>query len=246
MEKLIVNGLCHSFGFKQILENISFTLEKGEIISILGVSGAGKTTLLRLCANLLDLEDDEYVKNSFKSSAFAFQDARLLPWKNAVSNIALAMIAKGERSKFALEKARKIAFEFGLDEDDLEKFPKDLSGGMKQRVSFARALVCYPSLLFLDEPFTGLDIGLKKELKMHILKVAKETNMSILFITHDPLEAVTLSDRVLLLKSEPASVCKVFEIEKCKFERDESYIHQKTSQILQDEQILKVFEMDKI
>lgn len=245
MERLVVTNLSHSFGFKQVLENINFTLKKGEIISLLGASGAGKTTLLRLCANLLDLEDDEYVKNTFKTSAFAFQDARLLPWKNAVSNIALALIAQKQKSKIAYEKAQQIALSFGLDKLDLLKFPKNLSGGMKQRVSFARALVTKPSLLFLDEPFTGLDIGLKKELKKYVLNVAKQTNMSILFITHDPLEAVSLSDKILLLKSDPANICKVFEIEKNKFERNESYIHQKTSEILQDSMLLKVFEMDK-
>lgn len=96
MERLEVKGLNHSFGFTKILHDINFTLNKGEVLSIVGPSGGGKTTLLHLCADLLDVEEGS-VKNTFLSTAFAFQEPRLLPWKNVIDNISLALIAKGEK-----------------------------------------------------------------------------------------------------------------------------------------------------
>jgi len=245
MEKLEVRNLNHHFGFTEILRDINFTLNKGEILSIVGPSGGGKTTLLHLCSGLLDVEEGR-VTNTFDSSSFAFQEGRLLPWKNVVDNISLGLLAKGEKKNAAIQKAKEIALKFGLEEEDFDKFPKDLSGGMKQRVSFARALVVKPSLLFLDEPFSALDIGLKKELQTHLIKISKEDNIAILFITHDMMEAIRLSDEILLLKADPGHIVKKFSYDLPQEKRDDRFVYEESAKILQDRDIIETFELNTL
>lgn len=243
-EELVVQNVDHSFGFEDILKDINFTLKKGKVLSIVGPSGGGKTTLLHLCANLLDLEEGK-IKNSFRTSSYAFQESRLLPWKNVIDNIAFGLKAKGIKKEKREELSKEIALKFGLEEEDFEKFPKDLSGGMKQRVSFARAMVTNPSLLFLDEPFSALDIGLKKELQTLLIKAIEEKGLSVLFITHDLMEAIKLSDEILVLKAEPVGhIVETFKYDLQKSLRDDEFVYQETAKLLSNKTIINTFELE--
>jgi len=241
MAQLRVSELNFYYGFTQILKEINFEMKEGEIVGIVGPSGGGKTTLLKLCAGLLDLSEGE-IFNTFNTSSMAFQDPRLLPWKTTLENI-MFPISATMSTKEARVRAAAIALRFGLEEKDLHKYPKDLSGGMRQRVSFARALVNNPEMLFLDEPFSALDIGLKRELQDFVLQSCEENLTGVLFITHDLMEAIRLSDTILLLKSDPGEILKTYTIDTPKSQRDDEFVFAKTQEFLRDHDILTTFEI---
>jgi len=243
MARLKVDNLSFSFGYETILDKISFEVNEGEVVSIVGPSGGGKTTLLRLCAGLLDRQEGK-IENSFETQSIAFQDPRLLPWKNTLDNISFGLKALGVSTKEREERAKEIALQFDLEEKDFIKFPKELSGGMSQRVSFSRALVTKPKLLFLDEPFSALDIGLKRELQDHVMKLIAKKEITIFFITHDIMEAIRLSDKILLLAPDPGRIVKTFEFDMPQEERDDEYVYSETAKILSDREIIETFELE--
>jgi NitT/TauT family transport system ATP-binding protein len=243
MARLKVDDLSFSFGYETILDDISFEVNEGEVVSIVGPSGGGKTTLLRLCAGLLDRQEGK-IENSFETQSIAFQDPRLLPWKNTLDNISFGLKALGVSTKEREERAKEIALQFDLEESDFTKFPKELSGGMSQRVSFSRALVTKPKLLFLDEPFSALDIGLKRELQDHVMKLIAKKEITIFFITHDIMEAIRLSDKILLLAPDPGRIVKIFEFDLPQSKRDDEYVYTQTAKLLSDREIIETFELE--
>ena len=243
MARLKVENLSFSFGYDTILEEMDFEINEGEVVSIVGPSGGGKTTLLRLCAGLLDRQDGK-IENSFTTQSIAFQDPRLLPWKNVIDNIAFGLKAMGVSTEEREKRAKEIALKFDLEESDFDKFPKELSGGMSQRVSFARALVTKPKLLFLDEPFSALDIGLKRELQDHVMKLIAKKEITIFFITHDIMEAIRLSDKILLLAPDPGRIVKEFSFDMPQEQRDDAYVYGQTAKILSDRDIIETFELE--
>lgn len=199
---LSVQGVSKRFetGFTP-LKNIQFDLPSGQFLAVLGPSGCGKTTLLRLLAGLSAPTSGTILKNQAAEEtrlAYVFQEPELLPWRTVQQNVELPLELLSEDSK-----KRQAIAEQALKEVGLEKFrdyyPSALSGGMKMRVSLARALVNQPSLLLLDEPFAALDEVTRFILDESLLELWKSRSMTVVFVTHSISEAAFLSQRVLLL-----------------------------------------------
>ncbi len=229
---LRVRKLHHAFARHEVLDSVDLDLEAGQIVALVGPSGCGKTTLLHLCAGLLHVREGS-IDNGFSSQAFMFQQPRLLPWKTALDNIALGLAAVGMARAERERRARELALRLGLSAVDLDRFPHQLSGGMQSRVSLARALVLEPQLLLLDEPFSALDVGLREELYRLLLAHLAARRMGVLMITHDLMEAVRLSDEILVMAPRPGRIVGRFTLALAPERRDEAWIHRNTARLMQ-------------
>lgn len=186
----------------------------GQFVSLVGPSGCGKSTLLRLVANLdqptagqLTLADPQASER-----AFVFQDANLIPWRTAWENIQLPLELRGKLShddRNAIDAAIRMV---GLRAEDSRKFPRMLSGGMRMRVSLARALVTQPSILLMDEPFAALDDLLRNQLNEQLLDLWQQQKWTTLFVTHNVAEAVFLSQRILVMHAQPGRIVADMEV----------------------------------
>lgn len=189
-----------------ILQDVNLTVEGGNFVSLLGPSGCGKTTLLRLIAGLVPPTSGQVQEASNLQKAFVFQDANLLPWRTVNANIALSLellgVPHAEQAPRIEESLRLI----GLTEQDRLKYPRMLSGGMRMRVSLARALVTHPDLLLLDEPFAALDDMLRQQLNEDLLRIWTQQQWTALFVTHNVAEAAFLSQRVVIMSSHPGMI----------------------------------------
>lgn len=197
-----------------VLNNINLRLYEGEIIAILGKSGSGKSTLLRIMAGLMDpsLGTVYYrgkpVMQPVRGISMVFQTFALLPWLTVLQNVELGLEAQGVDRIARRERALKVIDMIGLDGFETA-LPKELSGGMRQRVGFARALVVNPDVLLMDEPFSALDVLTADNLKSDLIDLwqSKKTGLNgIVFVTHSIEEAITIADRILVFNSNPGSI----------------------------------------
>src|ERR1700689_2710910 len=193
------------------VEGITLTVERGEFVTFLGPSGCGKSTLLKLVSGLSSVSEGEVQVNGMtpvnarELMGFIFQDATLLPWRTVEQNVGL-----GLELEYAARQLRKERVAGMLDLVGLSKvarrYPRQLSGGMKMRVSIARALVSRPRILLMDEPFAALDEMTRDRLNEELLRIYAEQKWTVLFVTHSVAEAVFLSSRIVILASHPGRV----------------------------------------
>lgn len=186
---LKLEGICHRFGDTPVLEDVRFTLLPGQRLALMGPSGSGKTTLTRIALGLLT-PDRGSVINTFSKTAVVFQEDRLLPWRTAVENVNLVL--GDRRETLPLAHARLEEMGLGAAAD---KYPPQLSGGMRQRVAVARALALEAQLLILDEPFKALD----EDLRRQVISRVNDTDAAILLVTHDRKEAQALGCEIRCL-----------------------------------------------
>lgn len=238
--QLRVEGVSHAYALTTVLEDISLAVRAGQVAALVGPSGCGKTTLLHLCAGLTGVREG-HIHNDFLRPASVFQQPRLLPWVTALANIALGLKAGGVARREREARATAIGLRMGLAREDLDKFPHQLSGGMQSRVALARALVLEPDLLLLDEPFAALDVGLKAELYALLLQHLQTRAMGVLMITHDLMEALRLSDQILVMAPDPGRIVRRFDVSPAAAARDDDFVYRSTAQLLQDPQVRTSF-----
>lgn len=221
-ERIVINHLKKVYKTDEqetmALEDFSLEIEKGELISIVGPSGCGKTTLLRLVAGLMEPSSGEVIIGGKKcigpgpDRGMVFQEFALFPWRSVRKNVEFGLEIAGVPAE-----ARRMTAERYIDAVGLEGFEDrrvhELSGGMKQRVGIARALVTKPDVLLMDEPFGALDAQTRNIMQEELLRIVEKTDTTILFVTHSVDEAVYLSDRIVVLTKRPASIKDIVEID---------------------------------
>lgn len=202
----------------EAIKSLSFDVAEGEFISVVGPSGCGKSTVLKILAGLLPKSDgevtlrEEPIHGPRRDIGVVFQNSVLLPWRNILQNVILpAQVQKLDLRDYR-DKALDLLKMVGLERFE-NKYPYELSGGMQQRVSLARALIHDPSILLMDEPFGALDAMTREYMNLELLRIWNESKKTVFFITHSISEAVFLADRVVVLSERPSTVAEIVTVD---------------------------------
>lgn len=203
----------------EVLRSIDLTVFEGELVAIVGPSGCGKTTFLNAVDGLVPINageilvDGRVINSPGPDRAFVFQNDCLFPWRTVRQNVSYGLQIQGTLAKSAIkERADRIIELVGL-RGFADHYPHELSGGMRQRVNIARALVMEPQLILLDEPFAALDAQTREFMQVELLKILARTHTTALFITHQINEAIFLADRVVVFSARPAMIKNIIEVD---------------------------------
>lgn len=211
MEILKAQNISKSFGEKQVLSDVNITLNKGEIVSLLGVSGAGKTTLFNILSGIYKADtgnvylNGEDITGKPGKVSYMLQKDLLFPYRKVIDNVCLPLIINGAKKKEAREKALPLFKVFDIEGTEF-KYPDQLSGGMRQRAALLRTYLSSNGVALLDEPFSALDTITRTKIHKWYLDVMGQIDLSTVFITHDIDEAIILSDRIYILSGTPGTI----------------------------------------
>ena len=216
-KKISINNLSKKYKNKLILKNIDLHVYEDEVVSIIGPSGCGKSTIFNILSNLTAYDSGKVDINGRFS--YMYQKDLLLPYKNIIDNVSLPLILKGEKRKKSHKTVKPYFSTFGLEGYE-NKYPHELSGGMRQRVNFMRTFINSSDIMLLDEPFGALDSITRASMQSWLLEIKKEIKSTILLITHDIDEAIILSNRIYILSNKPAVVNKEVFVDKSIYNKD--------------------------
>jgi NitT/TauT family transport system ATP-binding protein len=216
------DALCHTFQrggmVTQALDGVNLAVQPGELVVVVGPSGCGKSTLLRIAAGLLPFTSGRVrvgghdVAGPQTSLGIVFQSPVLLEWRNVLDNVLVQLELRGMDPGLYRERAQKLLADVGLD-GFTDRRPRELSGGMRQRVAIVRALIHDPPLLMMDEPFGALDALTREQMRIDLEKIWLAQRHTLIFITHGIAEAVALADRVVVMTPRPGRIEKIIDID---------------------------------
>jgi len=204
-------------GYTKALDQISFSIEEGEFISLLGPSGCGKSTILSIIAGIIKQSEgnvflkDRKINDSKLAIGYMLQQDYLFPWRTIIDNVLLGPQINKVNTELMKTKGLELLAEVGLS-DVAENYPDSLSGGMRQRAALIRTLITDPEILLLDEPFSALDFLTKLKLEDLVSELLKTYRKTAVLVTHDIGEAISMSDRIFLMDANPGTIAKVFEV----------------------------------
>ena len=212
-----MDRVTRRFGKVLAVSDMSLTINEGEFVSFLGPSGCGKSTALKMIAGLLPVTAGTITITPPKGKSeqdlgFVFQEPTLMPWATVTDNVYLPLRLAGVSRSGAMARVREALAEVGLTRF-ADSYPRELSGGMKMRVSIARALVTRPRILLMDEPFAALDEMTRSKLNNDVVRLALEHGLTVVFVTHSVFEAVYLSTRVIVMAARPGRVADDLSLE---------------------------------
>ena len=193
------------------IDNLNFNVKEKEIVAIVGPSGCGKSTLLGILAGLMPKSSGEILLNGRKKIGLMLQTDSLYPWRTILDNALLGLELTHEKTKENIEKVLNLLKKYGLYEF-IDKYPDSLSGGMRQRCALIRTLAMNPDILLLDKPYSALDYQTRLALSNDLYNIIKEEGKTAIMITHDIAEAISISDRVIVLTKRPSTIKNIYEI----------------------------------
>ncbi|MBL8570233.1 MAG: ATP-binding cassette domain-containing protein [Phreatobacter sp.] len=235
---LAMAGVGHSYFGRRVVDAVDLVVGQGEIVALVGPSGCGKSTLVHIAAGIVDHVRGT-VERRYRRHGMVFQETRLMPWATARENIAYPLRVAGLSRAERRDQVEAAASRVALAAEDLDKYPVELSGGMRQRTAIARALVTDPDFIYFDEPFTALDVALKRRMQDLVIDAGRNARFGALFVTHDLAEATRIAHRIVVLDARGQGVTGERRLPGAPGERDDAAVFALTSGFLREDLLFR-------